>query len=122
MDLRLPHEHSPHTLKTNPLTRSDLQDFVDCYHAENRHHRSETWSSANPQGRWRRYTYEELEQRDKLSLDITWLRDESLEDSANLPEPDVLAADIAEDLRAALEQFEAIAADLAASENPAPTS
>ena len=47
-----------------------------------------------------------------MSLDIFWLRDESLEDSANLPEPDVLAAEIVEDLRAALEQFEAIQADL----------
>ena len=65
-------------------------------------------------GRWRRYTYAELQQRDKLSLDITWLRDQSLEDSANLPEPDLIAAEIAEDLRAALEQFEAIALDLGA--------
>ena len=47
-------------------------------------------------------------QRDKISLDIFWLRDESLEDSANLPDPDVIAADIIEDLRTALEQFEAI--------------
>ena len=47
-------------------------------------------------------------QRDKTSLDIFWLKDESLEDSANLPDPDVIAADIIEDLRTALEQFEAI--------------
>jgi type I restriction enzyme M protein len=104
-----------HTLKTNPLQRGDLQEFVDCYHAENRHARTATWSSENPQGRWRRYPYEELQQRDKLSLDITWLRDESLEDSASLPEPDVIAAEIAEDLRAALAEFESIAADLAIS-------
>ena len=50
--------------------------------------------------------------RDKVNLDIFWLRDESLEDSANLPEPDVLAAEIVEDLQAALEQFAAIAEDL----------
>lgn len=66
----------------------------------------------NPDGRWRAYDYEELVQRDKCSLDLFWLRDESLEDSENLPDPDVLAADIVEDLQAALEQFEEIRADL----------
>ena len=101
-----------HTLKTSPLQRSHLDDFVACYHPANRHERTPTWTAENPNGRWRRYTYEELLQRDKLSLDITWMRDESLEDAANLPDPDLIAAEIAEDLRAALEQFEAIHADL----------
>ena len=50
--------------------------------------------------------------RDKVSLDIFWLRDESLEDSAGLPEPDILAAEIVQDLEAALEQFAAIAEDV----------
>jgi type I restriction enzyme M protein len=100
------------TLRTNPLNRSDLDDFVKCYHPENRHDRKSTWSPDNPDGRWRSFTYEELLQRDKVSLDIFWVKDESLEDSANLPDPDVIAAEIAEDLRSALEQFEAIAEDL----------
>jgi type I restriction enzyme M protein len=100
------------TLKTNPLSRQDLDDFVQSYHAENRHERSETWSAKTPEGRWRVYPYEEIAARDKLNLDIFWLRDESLEDSANLPNPDVLAAEIIEDLRSALEQFEGIALDL----------
>jgi type I restriction enzyme M protein len=56
--------------------------------------------------------YEELINRDKASLDIFWLRDESLEDSDNLPDPDVLAQEIVEDLEAALEQFHEIATDL----------
>jgi type I restriction enzyme M protein len=56
--------------------------------------------------------YEELVLRDKCFLDIFWLRDESLEDSENLPAPDVIAAEIVEDLRAALEQFAEIQADL----------
>ncbi|MCD6030812.1 MAG: methylase, partial [Thermomicrobiales bacterium] len=51
--------------------------------------------------------------RSDLDLDIFWLRDDSLEDGANLPDPDVLAAEIVEDLRAALEEFELIYADLA---------
>ena len=63
-------------------------------------------------GRWRSFTYEELIARDKVNLDIFWLRDESLEDSANLPDPDVLAAEIVEDLRSALAQFESIEEEL----------
>jgi type I restriction-modification system DNA methylase subunit len=93
------------TLKNNTLARADLDDFVKVYHPENRHERTETWSPENPEGRWRAFTYDELAARDKANLDIFWLRDESLEDSANLPEPDVLAAEIIEDLEAALEQF-----------------
>jgi len=100
------------TLKQNPLARADLDEFVACYQAANRHQRAPTWSEANPQGRWRAYAYDELMARDKASLDLFWLRDESLEDSANLPDPDVLAAEIVEDLRAALEQFAAIADEL----------
>lgn len=100
------------TLKQNPLSFDDLRDFIICYHAENRHLRAPTWSEANPEGRWRAFTYEELLARDKLSLDIFWLKDESLEENANLPAPEVIAAEIMEDLRAALEQFAAIASDL----------
>ncbi len=96
------------TLKTNQLAREDLDEFVACYNPANRHDRQPTWSDSNPQGRWRSYTYEELMARDKVNLDIFWLRDELLEDSANLPDPDILAAEIVEDLRAALEQFEGI--------------
>ena len=89
------------TLKANPLTRADLDDFVACYNPEDRHDRTET-------ERFKRYTYDEIVARDKLSLDLFWLRDESLEDAENLPAPDVLAADIVENLRDALAQFEAV--------------
>ncbi|MGV3722661.1 MAG: N-6 DNA methylase [Actinomycetota bacterium] len=108
------------TLKTNPLKRSDLDDFVACYHPENRHDRTATWSESTPNGRWRSYAYEELLQRDKVSLDLFWLRDESLEDSANLPDPDILAAEIAEDLQAALDLFAQITTDLTAGSNTPP--
>src|SRR5688572_9305874 len=67
--------------------------------------------SKNAEGRWRVFGYDELIARDKCSLDIFWLKDHSLEDSANLPDPDVLAAEIAEDLRSALEQIESVLAD-----------
>lgn len=105
------------TLKTRTLARQDLDEFVTCYHAENRHERQETWSEENPQGCWRGYDYEELAARDKANLDIFWLRDESLEDSDNLPEPDVLARGIMEDLKAALEQFRGIVEELGDEEN-----
>jgi type I restriction enzyme M protein len=100
------------TLKQNPLTRADLDEFVACYNPDNRHERAPTWSDETPEGRWRAFDYEELLARDKVNLDIFWLRDESLEETANLPEPDVLAAEIMEDLEAALEQFRLIAEDL----------
>ena len=105
------------TLKQNPLNRSDLDEFVACYIPENRHTRQPRWSAENPTGRWRAYTYDELLARDKVSLDIFWLRDESLEDSANLPAPEVLATEIVQDLQAALEQFAAIAEDVGEAEH-----
>ena len=105
------------TLKTKPLQRSDLDDFVDCYRAGRRRERKNTWSEGNPKGRWRSFSYEELLKRDKLNLDIFWLRDESLADSENLPDPEVLAAEIVEDLNAALEAFQAIAQELESSGN-----
>jgi type I restriction enzyme M protein len=101
------------TLKENPLKRGDLDDFVACYFGNNapggrvtpnRHDRKES-------ERFKSFTYEELTKRDKLNLDIFWLKDDSLEDSANLPDPDVIAAEIVEDLQAALAQFAEIAAD-----------
>jgi type I restriction enzyme M protein len=95
------------TLKTRQLRRADLDEFVACYNPENRHERTET-------ERFRPFTYEELIARDKASLDIFWLRDESLEDTDNLPPPHVIAAQIVEDLEAALAQF----ADIASSLNP----
>ncbi|MEE8403424.1 MAG: class I SAM-dependent DNA methyltransferase [Candidatus Hydrothermarchaeaceae archaeon] len=100
------------TLKTNQMRFEDLEDFIKCYNPENRHDRKETWSKDNPDGRWRAYPYEKLLKRDKASLDIFWLKDKSLEDSENLPEPDVLARDIAENLESALEQFSGIYRDL----------
>ena len=100
------------TLKTNPLKREDLDDFVKCYNPKNRNKRKSTWSEKKLDGRWRSFDYEELINRDKASLDILWLKDESLEDSENLPEPGILAQEIVVDLEAALEQFRLIAEDL----------
>ncbi len=100
------------TLKTNTLRREDLDEFVACYHPDNRHDRKATWSPESPDGRFRAYDYAELVGRDKASLDIFWLKVESLADSENLPPPDVIAQEIVQDLEAALEQFRLIAGDL----------
>src|ERR1035438_2766524 len=72
------------TLKENTLQRTDLDDFVKCYNTKNRHTRKET-------ERFKGFTYEDLLKRDKVNLDIFWLKDDSLEDSANLPAPHVIA-------------------------------
>jgi len=97
-----------HTLKKNPLNVNDLKDFVTCYHPANRNKRKEIWSETNPEGRWRKYSYKEITERDKTSLDITWLKDKSLADLDNLPDPDILATEIVENLEAGLASFRAI--------------
>jgi type I restriction enzyme M protein len=98
-----------HTLKKNPLKFDDLKDFITCYNAQNRHKRTETFNpETNPEGRWRKFTYEEIIARDKTSLDITWLKDKSLADLDNLPDPEILAAEIIENLEAGLESFREI--------------
>lgn len=89
----------------NPLKYEDLEDFINCFNAENRHQREET-------ERFKPFNYDEIIKRDKVSLDIFWLKDESLEDSENLPEPNVIAADIVENLEAALDQFSMIYQEL----------
>ncbi len=100
------------TLKKNPLRLEDLQDFIACYHPENRHQRRETWALDNPEGRWRRFSYQDIVARDKTNLDIFWLKDQSLADLDNLPDPDLLAADIIENIEAALEGFKDLMASL----------
>ncbi|MFP4027125.1 MAG: N-6 DNA methylase [Candidatus Brocadiia bacterium] len=93
------------TLKRDPMTFDDLKDFLECYNPEARHDREET-------DRFRSYDYEDLIERDKTNLDIFWLKDDSLEDTENLPVPDILAADIVENLGAALDQFRTIQEEL----------
>lgn len=63
--------------KTNPLKESHFDEFVECYKDGDLSSRTETYSEENPNGRWRRYTYEEILARDKTSLDITWMKSDS---------------------------------------------
>ena len=93
------------TLKQHPMTYEDLKDFIQCYHPENRYERHETWSQDNPDGRWRRFTAEEILNRDKTSLDIFWIKDKALADLDNLPAPVELAEDILENLQSAMDEF-----------------
>jgi len=102
-----------HTLKKNPLKLDDLKDFIALYNPENRFQRKETYNEIeNPDGRWRKFSYDEIISRDKTSLDISWIKDKSLADLENLPDPDELALDIVESLESGLESFKSIIASL----------
>ena len=90
----------------NPLRYEHLEDFIATYQPGDRGKRAES-------ERFKPFSYDELLQRDKVSLDLIWLRDESLEDTDNLPPPEVIAAEIVEDLQAALDEFAAVAVSLA---------
>jgi type I restriction enzyme M protein len=100
------------TKKRNQMTYEHLKDFVSCYNPQNPHKRTETWSEDNPDGRWRKFTYDEIVTRDKTSLDIFWIRDENLADLDNLPDPDVLAEEIIENLEAGMESFKQVVQSL----------
>ena len=96
-----------HTQKRSPVTRGDLDEFVACY-ALRQNAPALYDEQTNPEGRWRAYSYDELLARDKVNLDLFWLRDQSLTDLDNLPPPEVIAAEIIEELEAALEAFKGV--------------
>lgn len=89
------------TLKNRAMKKDDLDDFIQCYNPDNRHERVET-------ERFKVFTYDELMARDKANLDIFWLKDDSLGDMDNLPDPDVLALEIVENLEAGLASFRGV--------------
>lgn len=97
------------TLKKNTLTYDAMKDFITCYNPENRHARKETYhADTNPDGLWRKFTYEEIVARDKANLDIFWVKDKSLTDIDNLPEPDVLMSEIVDNLESAIQSIKAM--------------
>ena len=100
------------TLKTNRLVLADFADFIDCYKPDDIRQREESVEESGEQGRWKMFTYDEVVARDKTNLDLFWLKDDSLEDTENLPAPAVLAAEIVEQLQAALIEFESVEAVL----------
>lgn len=102
-----------HTLKKKPMRTEHLEDFIKCYNPKNRHDRQETWNEdTNTDGRWRKYNREEILARDKTSLDIFWIQDKLLADLNNLPEPDVIAEEIIENIEAGLNSFKDVLAGL----------
>ena len=72
--------------KTNQLKTEHFAEFVECYKGCDLNARTETYSSENPNGRWRKFTYEEVLSRDKTSLDITWMKSDSGTDDHTLAE------------------------------------
>ena len=62
-----------HTMATKPMTRADLDDFVNCYCSGHLEDRKETYSEENPNGRWRKFSEEEVYSRDQLKLDFKWI-------------------------------------------------
>ncbi len=101
-----------HTPKKSPMRFEHLQEFISCYNPQNRHKRKETWSAAKPDGRWRRFRYDEIIARDKTNLDIFWVKDKSLADLDNLPDPDILALEIVANLESGLNSFRKIVTTL----------
>jgi len=92
------------TLKQNRLSKDDFSEFMACYKPEDISKRRESKKLE----RWKSYKYDELIARDKTNLDIFWLKDDSLEDTENLPSPEILAAEIVEQLEAALDEFRSV--------------
>lgn len=101
-----------HTPKNNPITFNHLLDFVECYNVSGEIKRKETWTKSNAKGRWRKFAYDEIIERDKTNLDIFWLKDDNLIDLDNLPDPEVLINDIIENIEGALANFRTIKENL----------
>ena len=110
--LRLPHQHSPHAQKEAHAVRGPVGIRKVLQPTEPASAQGHLGENKAPEGRWRSYSYEELTGRDKTSLDIFWLKDKSLTDLDNLPEPDELAEDIIENLEAGLDSFRQVLAGL----------
>lgn len=101
-----------HTPKNNPITFKHLSEFIASYKVGNEEEREESWSTNVPNGRWRKYSYQEIIERDKTNLDIFWLKDNNLIDLENLPDPEVLIDDIIENIESTLSNFRAIKENL----------
>lgn len=102
-----------HTPKKRVMTVQHLEEFIKLYNPDNLNKRKETWSEdpstgSGSEGRWRKYSYEEIMARDKTSLEIFWIKDKSLTDLDNLPDPDILANEIIDNLESGLNSFREI--------------
>jgi type I restriction enzyme M protein len=102
-----------HTLKKKTMRVDDLSDFITCYKLDNRESHNAAWNAkTNPEGRWRKFNYNDLIARDKTNLDIFWLKDKDINNPDTLPDPQALAVEIVENLESGLEHFKEILLNL----------
>lgn len=97
-----------HTPKKNQLSDSSLKEFISCYNSNNLSDRKETWTTKNPEGRWRKFSYKEIITRDKTNMDIFWLKSNSLISSDIIRKSDDIITEIIENLEGALTNFRTI--------------
>lgn len=98
--------------KRNPLDAKDFEDFIACYQAEDRTRCESTWSEDNPNGRWRRFTMEEIEARPNTNLDINWMVEESDEPDYTLGELLDLMEASSREIQSSVEQLQELLGDL----------
>ena len=102
-----------HTLATNPLQRHHLDDFVKCYNAENLAGRVETFDAeTNPNGRWRKFSIDEILKRDKTSLDITWIKLDSDDEDLTLAQLMDIIKTESDTIRDAVSQLQALVSNI----------
>lgn len=102
-----------HTLATNPIKRSDLDDFVACYNAEDITARKETYSENTPNGRWRKYPAADILSRDKTNLDISWIKEEGESaDDYTLAELFSIIEDKSKSISSAVESLKKLIGDI----------
>lgn len=96
------------TLKQNRLSEADFAEFIRLYRPNDINKRKASWNENNGEGRWRSYSYDQIIARDKTNLDLFWLKDNALKDTENLPAPEILAAEIVDQLESALAEFRSV--------------
>lgn len=102
-----------HTLVTKKMTRAHLDDFVDCYNADNINKREETYNAeTNPNGRWRKYDVTEILRRDKTSLDITWIKQTSDDADYSLPELIEIIQEKSDNIKTAVDELVSLLANI----------
>ena len=102
-----------HTLKQKPMKRSDLDDFVACYHADDISLREETYNAeTNPSGRWRKFSAADFLATDKIGMDVTWIKPESGENDMSLAELLDTIGDKAEKINEAVKTLQALLANI----------
>ena len=95
------------------MKESDLEDFVNCYNPDNRFDRHETYDKDNnPNGRWRRFTYDEIMARDKTSLDITWIKSDDNDEDLTLNEILDKIKEKSKNISSAVEELEKIIGEI----------